>query len=191
MTFEQDAKAFVAARQGAWKNDKHRAQWPSTLDAYVYPVIGKLPVGAIDNRYVLDVLEQDVPAVPAADGRELRRGGKLWEARPDTATRIRGRIEAVLDWAKFNGYRLGDNPARWRGNLDFALKKLNKANHHAALPFNQIAPFMGELRRRDAVAPLALEFLVLTAARTSEVLGATWRELDEACTIWTVPAGRM
>ena len=97
MTFEQAARAFITAREGTWKNDKHRAQWPSTLETYVYPVIGKLPVGAIDNRYMLDVLEQEIPAVAAADGRELRRGGNLWEARRDTATRVRGRIEAVLD----------------------------------------------------------------------------------------------
>jgi integrase len=164
----------------------------ATLEAYVYPVIGKKPVGVIDNRYVLDVLEQDVPAVTAADGRELRRGGKLWEARPDTATRVRGRIKAVLDWARFNGYRQGDNPARWRGNLDFALTKVNKANHHAALPFDQIATFIRELQGRDGIAPLALEFLILTAARTSEVLAAltALRKPGERIRGSTAAAGR-
>lgn len=157
----------------------------------MYPVIGDLPVGYVDRSYVMEVLEQPVPAVIAVDGREIYRAGKLWEARPDTAMRVRGRVEIVLDWATFRDYRKGDNPARWRGNLDFALEKRKREKHHAALPFGEIAAFMRELRGRDGIAALALEFLILTAARTNEVLGATWAELDEACTVWTVPAGRM
>ncbi len=191
VTFEQAAKQFIASRENGWKNDKHRQQWPNTMAAYVYPIIGSLPVAAIDNRYVLDVLEQTVPAAMAADGRELRPGGRLWDARSDTAARVRGRIEAVLDWARFNGYRQGDNPARWRGNLDFALKKARRASHHAALPFGEIAAFVKEIRARDGVAALALEFLILTAARTGEVLGAQWEEIDEGGAVWTVPAHRM
>jgi integrase len=191
VTFEQAAKQFIASRQDAWKNPKHRQNWPDCMEDYVYPIFGKESVAAIDNRYVLDVLQQDVPAVVAADGRQVYPAGKLWFARAYTANRVRGRIEAILDWAKFNGYRTGDNPARWRGNLDFALQKVAKVEHHSALPFDQIAGFLTELRTRDGATVLALEFLILTAARTNEVLGATWTEFDDALTVWTVPASRM
>ena len=190
-TFKEAAKECIGSRQSRWKNAKHAAQWESTLETYVYPVIGDLPVGYVDRGYVLEVLEQPVPAVAAADGREVYRAGKLWEARPDTAMRVRGRVEIVLDWATFRDYRRGDNPARWQGNLAFALEKVNKATHHAALPYEQIAAFVKSLRERDGMAALALEFLILTAARTNEVLGATWAELDDELTVWTVPAERM
>jgi integrase len=190
-TFKEAAKECIAGRQSRWKNEKHAAQWESTLETYVYPLIGKEPVRAIDRSWVLQVLEQPVPAVITADGREVYPAGKLWEARPDTAMRVRGRIEIVLDWATFRDYRKGDNPARWQGNLSFALEKANKTAHHAALPYEQIAGFMKSLRAREGMAPLALEFLILTAARTNEVLGATWAEFDDGLTVWTVPAERM
>jgi integrase len=190
-TFEQTAQELITSREGRWKNEKHAAQWSSTLATYVYPIIGALPVSTIDKDYVLDVLNQPLEADMAADGRELRPAGSLWETRPETANRVRGRIEAVLDWASFKEYRQGENPARWRGNLDFALHKASSANHHAALPYDQIASFVRELRGRNGISALALEFLILTAARTSEVLDATWGELDENCTVWTVPAERM
>lgn len=190
-TFKEAATECIASRKSRWKNEKHGAQWDSTLETYVYPIIGDLPVGYVDRGYVLEVLEQVVPAVVTADGREVYPPGKLWEARPDTAMRVRGRIELVLDWATFRDYRKGDNPARWQGNLAFALQKVNKATHHAALPYEKIAAFMQSLRGRDGMAPLALEFLILTAARTSEALGATWAEFDGALTVWTVPADRM
>jgi integrase len=190
-TFEEAAQEFVAAREGRWKNAKHREQWFHTLATYVYPLIGAQPVSTIDKEYVLEVLNQPVSAVIAADGREVYPGGAFWDARPDTAGRVRGRIEAVLDWARFKDYRRGDNPARWRGNLDFALKKDHKATHHPALPFDDVAPFMCDLRARPGLGALALEFLVLTVTRTNEVLGAKWAEFDELCTVWTIPAERM
>lgn len=191
VTFEQAAKQFIASREGSWKNPKHKRQWPDSFEDYVYPVIGKLPVAAIDNRYVLDVLEQEVPATVAKDGREVYPAGKLWFARPYTGNRVRGRIEAVLDWARFNGYRQGDNPARWRGNLDFALRKVARAQHHAALPYSEINAFLQSLRERKGAAPCAFEFLILTAARTMEVLGATWPEISEDGQTWTIPGSRM
>ena len=191
VTFEHAAKQFIASREGAWKNAKHRQNWPDGLEAYVYPIIGKLPVAAIDNRYVLDVLEQEVEAEHTKEGREIYPAGKLWFARAYTANRMRGRIEAILDWARFNGYRTGDNPARWRGNLDFALQKVAKVEHHPALPFDQIAEFLRHLRAREGAAVLAFEFLILTAARTNEVLGAKWSELDDDCAVWTIPSERM
>jgi hypothetical protein len=108
-----------------------------------------LPVGRVARGYVMDVLEQPVPAVIATDGRKIYPAGKLWEARPDTAVRVWGRVEMVLDWATFKDYRKGDNPTRWRGNLDFARENTNKAKHHAALSYKRIASFIGELRARD------------------------------------------
>lgn len=191
VTFEQAAKQFISSRASGWKNPKHARQWPDCMEDYVYPIIGKLPVAAIDNRYVLDVLEQDVPAVLAADGREVYPAGKFWFARAYTANRVRGRIEAILDWARFNGYRQGDNPARWKGNLDFALQKAAKQEHHPALPFHQVSDFLRDLRGREGATILAFEFLILTAARTNEVLHAKWAELDDGLTVWTIPAERM
>jgi len=183
MTFQQCAETFVASREVGWKSDTHRQQWRNTLATYVYPIIGKLPVADIDAPLVLKVLHQTV--APHAG----KVGGLLWNARPDTAGRVRGRIELVLDWARVSRHREGENPARWRGNLDHALPKrsaVQALKHHPALPFAEISPFLRTVRDRAGVAAMALEFLILTASRTNEVL-----EIDQAAGIWIVPAKRM
>jgi integrase len=187
-TFDQCRDAYIAAHRAGWRNAKHGAQWISTLDTYVTPVFGKLPVQAIDTALVMKVLEQEVCDQPD------KPGSALWAARPETASRLRGRIECILDWAKVRGYRQGENPALWRGHLDHLLPargKVRKVKHHAAMPFIEVAAFMTQLRSRSAVAARALEFTILTAARTGEVLGARWHEIDLAAKVWTVPADRM
>jgi len=176
VTFSQCAERYIAAHEIAWKNDKHRAQWRSTLTTYCDPVFGTLPVAAIDTGLVLKVLEP------------------IWSAKPETATRVRGRIETVLDWATVRGYRAGENPARWRGHLDKLLPsraKVARVNHHAALPYRELPAFMEALRAREGIGARALEFAILTAARTGEVIGATWAEIDLAERVWTIPAERM
>jgi integrase len=176
VSFRECAERYIAAHQAGWKNPKHRAQWPSTLETYVYPVFGELPVAAIDTGLVARAIEP------------------IWNTKPETAGRVRGRIESVLDWAKARGYRDGENPARWKGHLDNLLparSKVRRVEHHAALPYPEIAGFMAELRRQDGTAARALEFLILTAARTGEVIGARWSEIDIPQRLWTVPASRM
>jgi integrase len=176
VTFNQCAKAYIAAHRAGWRNAKHAMQWTSTLETYVSPIFGTLPVQAIDLSFVTKVLEP------------------IWSTKPETASRVRGRIEAVLDWAKVRGYRTGDNPARWRGHLDHLLPartKVRKVKHHAALPYREIGVFMLALRERHALAARALEFAILTAARTSEVINARWDEIDLRAKTWTVPAERM
>jgi integrase len=151
-------------------------QWRNTLRDYASPVIGDLAVSAIDTGLVLKVLEP------------------LWTSRPETASRLRGRIESVLDWAKVRGYRDGENPARWKGHLDHLLparSKVRKVQHHAALPYGEINALVTLLRAQKGITPLALEFAILTAARTGEVLGAKWSEIDTAMAMWTIPADRM
>jgi len=175
-TFKECAEKYIAAHEAGWRNAKHRQQWHNTLESYVYPVIGDLPVQNIDTPLVLKVLEP------------------IWQDKTDTANRIRGRIEIILDWAKFREYRSGENPARWRGHLQLALaqpEKIAPHQHHAALPYPEIGSFMAELRGRDSTSARALEFLILTAARTGEVIGATWNEIDLTAKVWTVPANRM
>ena len=174
VTFKECAERYIAAHEPAWRNPVHRKQWPATLATYVYPVFGALPVSAVDTALVTKALEA------------------IWTAKPETAARVRGRIEAVLDWAKARGYRDGDNPARWRGHLDKLLpnqRKVRRAKHHAALPYAELPAFMTELRKRDGVSARALEFAILTAGRTGEVLGARWDEIRGD--VWTIPAGRM
>lgn len=176
MTFRQCAEAYIDAHKAGWSNVKHAAQWASTLATYAYPAFGDLPVHAIDVGLVTKALEP------------------IWNAKTETATRLRGRIEAVLDWATVRGYRHGDNPARWRGHLDKVLPqraKVQKVQHHAALPYAEIGAFMALLREQDNTSALALEFLILTAARTGEVIGAAWNEIDFTEALWTVPADRM
>jgi len=176
MTFEQCAEKYIGAHSDGWRNEKHRAQWSSTLKTYVYPVIGALPVVAIDTGLVLKVIEP------------------IWNKKPDTAGRVRGRIEAVLSWATVREYRTGDNPARWRGHLDNVLPKRSKVRplkHHEALPYVELPEFMAELREQKFISAHALEFTILTAARTSEAIGAEWSEFDVAGKIWTVPGVRM
>jgi integrase len=186
-TFEECAEAFIEAKSGAWTNRKHAAQWEATLATYAYPVIGSLSVAAIDTGLVLKVLEQKVEAALGHPA------GTLWTARRETATRVRGRLEAVLDWAGVRGLRTGDNPARWRGHLEHVLndKKAAVANHHAALPYAELPGLMAELRTHEGIPPRALEFVILTATRAGEVLGALWSECDLDKAIWIVPAERM
>ena len=175
ITFKAVAEAYVAANEGSWRNDKHRQQWRNTLASYVYPVMGELPVADIGTAHVLKILEP------------------IWQDKPETASRIRGRIETVLDAAKARGYREGENPARWRGHIAQILPARSRLTrgHHKAMPYDAVPAFVGAIRAREAMAALALEFVVLTATRTSEVLGATWGEVDLAKAIWTIPAARM
>lgn len=176
ITFQEAAEQFITARKAGWQNTKHAAQWSATLATYAYPIIGALSVAAVDTSLVMKVLEP------------------MWTAKPETANRLRGRIEAVLDWAKVRGYRAGENPARWRGHLDKLLparSKVRKIEHHAALPYAGIPAFMATLAKQDGVAARALEFAILTAARTGEVLGARWGEINLAEKLWTIPAVRM
>jgi integrase len=176
MTFDQCRDAFIEAHKSAWRNAKHRAQWTNSLATYVGPVFGSMPIQSVDVALVTKVLEP------------------IWSTKPETASRVRGRIERVLDWAKVRGFRQGENPARWRGHLDALLpahRKVRKVKHHAALPYVQIGTFMAALRTREAIAARALEFTILTAARTGEVLGARWDEIDFQAKVWVVPANRM
>jgi integrase len=176
LTFKEAAQAYIKANRSAWKNEKHAAQWGSTLETYAYPKIGALGVGAVDVGAVLSVVEP------------------LWERLPETASRLRGRIEAVLTWATVRGYRAGLNPARWRGHLSETLpkrEKVKQVKHHAALPVAELPAFMANLRQQEGMGALALEFAILTASRTSEVLGAKWSEMDLTEKVWTVPRERM
>ena len=176
ITFEACAKAYITAHEPAWRNEKHRRQWHTTLGQYVYPKIGALPVAAIDTAGVLNVL------MP------------IWTAKPETASRVRGRIELVLDWATVQGYRDGANPARWRGHLQHTLpakRKLQPVTHLAALPFDEIGTLMAALREQTSIGTRALELLILTATRTGETLGARWDEIDIDNMMWTIPRTRM
>jgi integrase len=172
MTFEQCAHAYIKAHEASWSNARHRKQWPETLEAYVYPTLGTLPVASIDTALVMKTLES------------------LWDEKQETAVRVRARIERVLSWAAVRGFRQGDNPARWRGHLDqlLARRKRGAIRHLPALPYSDVPEFVGELHQHDGIAARALEFAILTGARTSEVLGAKWSEIDSD--VWTVPGGR-
>jgi len=175
-TFREVAEEYIGRNEAAWRNAKHRQQWRNTLATYVYPTLGELPVAAIDTGLVVQVLDP------------------IWTQKPETASRVRGRIEAVLDAATVRGFRQGPNPAQWKGNLAHILPsraRVRKVVHHAALPFNEIPEFFAALRSRPGMAARALDFAVLAAARTSEVLGALWGEVDLAGKVWTVPADRM
>lgn len=185
ITFEAAARQYYEQHEAKWKNRKAAAQFLSTLDDYVFPVFGKLAVADVDTGLVLKALERDHPKHP---------GKSLWMTVPVTANRVRSRIEAVLDWATVRRHRTGDNPARWRGHLDNVLPapgQIQKVNHHAALPYGDVPAFVAALGEREGVAARALEFTILCAARTSEVIGATWGEFDFKAKVWTVPASRM
>ncbi|WP_238314002.1 tyrosine-type recombinase/integrase [Methylobacterium crusticola] len=176
VTFQACAEAYIKAHQAGWRNAAHAAQWPMSLAAYAYPVFGALPVQAVDTDLVMEALEL------------------IWKTKNETASRVRGRIELVLDWAKTRGYRTGDNPARWRGHLQNLLprpSKVQRTAHHPALPYDEVAAFLASLRGQAGIAPRALEFTILTAARSNEVIGARWSEIDSAEKTWTVPAERM
>lgn len=176
ITFKECAEQYIKAHRAGWRNEKHAAQWGATLATYAYPVIGDLPAQAIDVGLVLKVLEP------------------IWTEKPETASRLRGRIGSILDYAKVRGWRGGENPARWRGHLDHLLaprSKVRATKHHAALPYADLPAFMTTLREQEGVAASALEFLILTAARTGEVIGARWSEIDTVDKAWTIPAVRM
>ena len=183
-TFEECANAYIEANRAGWKNEKHVQQWQNTLATYAFPKIGQLPVAAIDTGLVLSVLQQETGEDKA----------QLWHAKTETASRLRGRLESILDWAAFRGYREGENPARWKGHLEHELparSKVQKIEHHAALPYAELGAFMVELRKREGLSARALEFAILCASRSGEVRGATWAEIDLPGRIWTVPAERM
>ncbi|MGY4802847.1 tyrosine-type recombinase/integrase [Teichococcus aerofrigidensis] len=175
-TFRMVAEDFLAERESGWSNPKHRAQWAATLTTHAYPVLGELGVAVVDTEHVLTVL----------------RG--IWTRTPETASRVRGRIEAVLDFARARGWREGENPARWRGHLAEVLprpRKVRRPEHHPSLPWRQMPAFMAALRGREGVAVHALVFAILTAARTGEVRLARWQEIDWQERVWLVPAERM
>jgi integrase len=176
VTFKQCAESYITAHESGWRNAKHRQQWSASLATYVCPTIGALPVQAVHTGLVLKVLEP------------------IWTAKPETASRVRGRIESILDFAKARGFRDGENPARWRGHLDCLLPakaKLIKTAHFAALPYLELGAFMADLRRREGTSARCLEFAILTAARTGEAIGARWDEIDVEAKLWTVPTERM
>nr|WP_114184667.1 site-specific integrase [Microvirga aerophila] len=174
MTFGEAADALFDNLSSSWRNEKHRAQWKMTVTTYCAPFRSK-PVSEVAIEDVLKVLQP------------------LWRTKPETASRLRGRIERVLDFARVRGQRSGENPARWRGHLDAILPKHARLTrgHHKAMPFDEVPIFVAALRERKGIAARALEFLVLTAARTGEVLGARWDEVDLEARLWTVPAARM
>ena len=175
-TFKDAALELIESKRPGWKNAKHAAQWTSTLEAYAFPKIGQVQVAKIETADVIAALTP------------------IWSAKPETANRVRQRIEAVLDYASALGIRAGDNPARWRGHLDHLLpkpKKVRAVKHHPALPHSEISDFMSQLESRDGVAARALGFTILTAARSGETRGATWAEIDLEAKVWTIPAGRM
>jgi integrase len=176
MTFKACATAYIKAHAAGWRNEKHGEQWTATLEAYAHPVMGKLPVSGIEVGHVMKVLEP------------------IWTEKPETASRVRGRIEAIIGWATANGFRKGDNPAQWRGLLENLLPKRSKVRrvqHHLALPYSEVGAFLERIRREKRVAALALEFLILTATRTSETIGARWGEIDLAKKVWTIPSDRI
>jgi integrase len=174
-TFDECRNAYIMANRAGWRNKKHQDQWTNTLETYVTPVFGNLPVAAIDTALVTQVLEP------------------LWATKPETASRLRQRIERVLDWAKVKGFRAGDTSARWTGHLDQvfpAISKVRNVRHHPALPYAQMGAFMLALRERVGITPRALEFTILTGTRTDAVIKTRWSEIDLAEKVWTVPPDR-
>lgn len=178
LTFDECAASYIEAHRPGWKNAKHAAQWSATIATYASPTIGKMAVSDVETAHVMQVLEKD----------------SLWTTKTETASRLRGRIEAILAWATVRGYRTGDNPATWRNHLDKLLparSKVQKVEHHAALPWREIGAFMVELRKEVGIAARALELAILCAARSGEVRGATHEEFDLKAKTWIIPAERM
>jgi integrase len=176
MTFRQCGDAYIESHKAGWRNPKHAAQWPATLEAYAYPIFGSLPAQAVDIGLVMKVIEP------------------MWQTKTETASRLRGRIESILDWATTRGYRQGENPARWRGHLENLLPKksrVRRVEHHAALPYTELGGFMAALRGQDGIVARALEFTILTASRAGEAISARWSEVNLTERIWVVPAERM
>ena len=176
ITFQQAAEHCIASKTPEWKNAKHAQQWTNSLTAYVYPVFGTLSISDLDTDLVLKAIEP------------------IWISKAETASRVRQRIETVWDWARARKYVEGENPARLRGHLDKILAKtakVKRVKHHAAVPYKQIGPLIKKLRGRKGSSALALEFMILTAARTGEVRGARWQEIDLSTKVWIIPADRM
>jgi integrase len=176
VTWDQAVEQFLADHEITWRNPKHRQQWHNTLATYASPVLGGLSVAAIDTPEVIKVLDP------------------IWSRKSETASRVRGRIERVLDWSKVRGYRTGENPARWRGHLDHvfpARGKVRKVKHHDAVSIDAMPGVYGRLRDAEGVSPLAARFTILTAARAGETAGARWSEIDRHAAVWTVPGSRM
>lgn len=176
MTFQQCAERYIETHREAWKNPKHAQQWESSLKRYAYPAIGEHSVQTIDTGLVLEVIEP------------------IWKTKTETASRVRLRIENILSWATARGLRRGDNPARWQRHLDHLLSsrdKIQKQEHFQALPYMQVGAFMAELKDQEGSAARALEFTILNASRTDEVLAATWDEIDLGEKLWVIPAERM
>ena len=175
-TFEACAEAYIEAHKAGWKQARHASQWRQALAKHAYPILGKMLVDVIDTNDVQKVLDP------------------IWNAKTETAKRLRGRIESILDWAKVKGYRQGENPARWRGHLDNLLASPNKlinVEHYAALPYARVSEFMKSLDKQEGKGAMALKLVILTAARSNEVLGSKWDEIDFEGRVWTVPAERM
>lgn len=176
INFAEAATRYIRAHSAGWKNGKHAAQWRSSLETYAFPAIGAMRVEQVETAHVVGLLEP------------------IWTTRTETATRVRNRIELILDWCAARGYRKGDNPARWRGHLDKLLprrSKVQRIEHHPALPYHEIGAFMARLRELEGFGARALEFAILTAARSGEVRGATWGEISLERQEWTIPADRM
>jgi integrase len=176
ITFSDAAEQFLQSHEGTWKNAKHRQQWRNTLGTYAHPVIGSLPVADVHTEEIVRLLDP------------------IWNAKAETAFRVRARVERVLDWAKVRGYRSGENPARWRGHLDKlfpARRKVRKVKHHAAVRIDDMPIIYGRLSQAAGMAAVALRFAILTGARAGEVTGANWAELDLNTAIWSIPASRM
>ncbi|TFW16040.1 site-specific integrase [Massilia arenosa] len=176
MSFDACAAAYIAAHRAAWRNPKHTQQWSNTLATYASPVFGALPVAEVDTRLVVSVLEP------------------IWYDKTETAKRLRGRIEAILDWAAVSGFRSGENPARWKGHLSNLLAaptRIAPVVNHPALPWKQVPTFMAELKKKRGITARALEFTIHTAVRSNEVRAARWEEIDLDARLWTIPAHRM
>ena len=176
ITFQEAAEKCIESKKPEWKNAKHAQQWSNTLTTYAYPIFGDIALADVDTDLVLKAIEP------------------IWISKAETASRVRQRIETVLDWARARGYAEGENPARLRGHLDNILAKtakVKRVKHHPAVPYKQISEFMEQLRERKGSSALALEFMILTAARTGEIRGAKWEEIDLTANVWTVPAERM
>jgi integrase len=175
MTFEQAARGYIAAKRDEWRSRQHAAEWPASLRKHIYPTLGKIEVAAIDTALVVKALQP------------------IWSRIPESASRLRGRVEAILDWCTVSGFRQGDNPARWGGHLEHLLAAPSKRRikHLSALPWREVPAFMEKLRATDTVVARAMEFTILTAARRGEVRGALWREIEFDTATWIVPGERM
>lgn len=176
VTFKECAVAYIATMKAGWKNAKHAGQWTSTLETYAFPILGGVAIDAVDTQLVLRVIEP------------------LWSKKTETASRLRGRIEAILDYAKTRGMRAGENPARWKGHLDQVLPTrgaVAKVEHHRSMAYEEMPNFWPRLQIQDGLSARALELCILTATRSGEVLGARWEEIDLDSGVWTIPSMRM